>query len=1521
MESSDKSKNSTENFRLKNIVKSKLGKYILTWVLIIAILPSLTISYIEYQITSESIREEAEYYLKETSELIGSRILRFFAERKMDLQLKAGSKKNTAILKSFLEKYEKSGMGLKEFTQSYEWASTSQNKCEDFRIFSDKVGYHDIFLMDLSGNIIYTVMQEEDLGTNILTGEFSETKFSKAVKTCLNTGQLTFSDFEFYTPTNEFAGFIVDLLVDERGVKQGFMAFQFAQDEIDNIVNSKSKNFEFFDSYLIGNDLKMRSNSALDSESSMLREIVNTEQSREWKKRYVNSQTKLDPGKDNYYITEYIGRKGYEVIGTHKNLTIAGTSVGIIIEVKKSEVFAPLNNMRIIVVLGVTFFSTVVIFLTISFTKKIVSPISQITEWGKKLAIGEVYEKKITAPDNEIGKLVDIFESIADSNKTIASQADNIAKGEFQFVVTPRSENDSLGNSLKAMTESLQSVSEAVENVAEGNLNVSIIEKSENDILSMSINKMTANLRETIENSRQLISNLNSLPTPVYTIDRTFNLTYVNPKGAQLFNMKPENLIGLKCYDVFRSDDCKGGDCTAGKAMDGNRVVSHESNLKLADRDMPINSSASPILDVDKNIIGAIVYVMDITEAKELLEDNQLQLWFSNGLSEVSKIVREASDVNETADEVCRFLAEYLDCQILSFYVVENLEASDEKRLLLAGGYAFDKRNQVQVIEFGEGITGQAAVEKRIISLHDVPEDYTSVNSSLISTKPKSIAAAPLMFGEDVIGVLEVGSISHLNDTKITFIGKLIYMLGISLNTLISNLKVQELLRKTESQQEKLQISNEELAERTRQLDDKNKAIEDKNKSLVEATEELKRNAEKLEVTSRYKSEFLANMSHELRTPLNSLLLLAQNLSKNRTGNLTEKQIKNAQIIYKGGKDLLNMINEILDLSKIESGKMDVFVESIDIETLKTDVSDVFDHLVEKKGLKFNIDIKEGVPQIIRSDRQKLFQIIKNLISNALKFTHQGGIDVTIFTLAKDEKPVLPHLLPESTLGFAVKDSGIGIPEDKLLEVFEAFQQADGSTSRQYGGTGLGLSISREMAKLLGGEITLESKVGQGSTFTLYVNASLTDKIADFDEKTDDSAVVKKPLTTLKKEQAAKAQDFHIKDDRNDFSKEDLVIVAIEDDEKYAEILGTLCKESGFKFIHSGNGRIGLDLLREIKPDGIFLDINLPEMDGLQILEEVKKDARLRYIPLYLMSVNEKPAEIMKKGITGFLAKPVDSQELEKAIAKIKSVYKNGGNKLLILQNEEEMLSINEAIGNSNVELKSANTGKAGFEYLKNEEFDAVVVDWDLPDISGFEFLKEMNKTNEFLPVLIYTDHKIEEKDQEIVNALASRFVNKTNALHKNLVDELSFFINLAADNSKNEPESAPTDDVELKSKTVLIVDDDVRNLYSLEEELTEMEMNVLKATDGKISIETLKNNSDIDIVLMDIMMPVMNGYEAMEEIRKTEEIKSVPIIAVTAKAMKEDREKCIEAGADDYISKPVDVEELTELMKKWIKK
>ncbi|MFA8342959.1 MAG: response regulator [Rhodothermaceae bacterium] len=1387
-----------QKFSVKKILESKLGKYILTWVLIIAILPAMTISFIDYQISSNSIRAEVEYYLKETSNLISERILSFFVERETDLRLLTESKRSVDLIEKFSGEYKKSGLELPDYVKSDTWRKIVETDCEDLKNINDKVGYYDIFLIDLSGNILYSVMEEKDMGTNLFTGEFSNTKFSKAVSECLETGRMTFSDFEFYVPSdNAAAGFIVQIIKDEKGRQKGLIAFQFAQDEIDQIVTSKSKNFNSFDSYMIGSDLVMRSNSLLDTASSMLREVVNTDLTESWQSQFVNYTADNVPFE---IIKEYTGRRGNTVFGINKSLSISGITFGIVIEVDKTEVFAPLDNMRLIVIWGLIFFTTVVVVMSVNFTKKVVAPITQITEWGKQLALGEIVTQKITAPDNEIGKLVEIFGQIADSSGKIALQADNIAKGEFQFVVEARSKNDILGNSLKEMTESLQEISRAVESVADGHLEVTVDEKSEKDLLGKSINKMTANLKETIEN-------------------------------------------------------------------------------------------------------------------------NQLQLWYSKGLSEVSKIMREESEVSRIVSRVCGFLAKYLDCQILALYLAEDMRSSKNRKLQLAGGYALSKENHIDnVLEFGEGIAGQAAVEKEIITVNNLPEESKLINSSLINVKPQSLVAVPLRYGERVIGVLELGSVNVFEETKLNFLGKLIYLLGISFNTLVSNIKVQELLRKTEQQQEELKVSNEELEERSRQLDEQNKSIEEKNKSLLTAAEELKKNAEQLEVTSRYKSEFLANMSHELRTPLNSLLLLAQSLSKNKDGNLTEKQIKNIRIIYNGGKDLLNMINEILDLSKIESGKMDVLVENINVHKLKSDVSDVFDHLVEKKGLEFSIDIKEGVKDTIKSDRQKLFQIIKNLISNALKFTHEGGIEVSISKLTKDEKLPAENMDYETTLAIAVKDSGIGIPENKQLEVFEAFQQADGSTSRQYGGTGLGLSISREMARLLGGEITLQSKVGEGSVFTLYINDNLSDKISSTSVEADSEKPVVSQSVQTQQETVQSVPDIHIADDRDNLSPEDFVVLGIEDDLKFADILCSLCKDNGYKFIHAADGKTGFELAKELKPNGIFLDVNLPVMNGLEVLEKIKNDTELLHIPLYVMSVNERPAELLKKGVTGFLPKPVEIRDLELALKKVEAKKGNKTNKVLLVQNEKDVHSVTKELEEAGLKVKAFSKGKSGLEFLKNEEFDLMIFDWELSDIYGSELLKEVKKQNEFLPVIVYSEYKLNEKDNDLATVLASQFVIRKGGSHQELLEKVSFFIKTGKTFEIRKEEDVPEDNEILKSKTVLLVDDDIRNLYSLEEEFLELEMNVIKATDGKMSIETLKSNNNIDIVLMDIMMPVMNGYEAMQEIRKTSEIESVPIIAVTAKAMKEDRDKCIQAGADDYISKPVDIDELIKLMKMWIK-
>ena len=705
-------------------------------------------------------------------------------------------------------------------------------------------------------------------------------------------------------------------------------------------------------------------------------------------------------------------------------------------------------------------------------------------------------------------------------------------------------------------------------------------------------------------------------------------------------------------------------------------------------------------------------------------------------------------------------------------------------------------------------------------------------------------------------------------------------------------------------QQEELQMTNEELEEQTQSLEIKNVEVQ-------AAKNDIEQKTKQLEISSKYKSEFLANMSHELRTPLNSLLILSKDLSENRNKNLDEIQVESAEIIYKSGTDLLVLINEVLDLSKIEAGKMSINVETVSLKNFTNELIREFKHHAEQKGLKLNVSLDHQLPESILTDPQRLNQILKNLLSNAIKFTALGSVSIRV-----DRNS-------ESTLKISVTDTGIGIQEDKQTAIFEAFQQAEGGTSRKYGGTGLGLSISRELAKLLGGEIKLSSQLNEGSTFSLIVPLEL---------KQDPEPIhaISSKASDLFKPRSSNASTYlnypNIEDDRDSITGEDKTVLIIEDDLKFAAILLKQANAKGFKCLSAASGEDGLLLASKFKPQAIILDMNLPGISGHVVLFELKANPSVRHIPVHIISAEERTLEPIKEGAIEYLMKPVAKKDLEETFSRIENfVNRKIKNLLIIEDNENSRKTMRILIGNGDVNCFEAATGKEALALYQENRIDCMILDIGLPDMSGFELIQKLEqiKDQHIPPVIVYTGKELTKEENNELQKYAESIIIKGIKSEERLLDETSLFLHRTISNLPKSKQliinSLYDKEAVFHTKKILLVDDDMRNLFALTKILKERGMEIIKAENGINALEMLDLHPDIDMVLMDIMMPEMDGYDAMKAIRSQSRFKRLPLIALTAKAMKDDKQKCIDAGANDYITKPIDVERLLSLMRVWL--
>jgi len=925
-----------------------------------------------------------------------------------------------------------------------------------------------------------------------------------------------------------------------------------------------------------------------------------------------------------------------------------------------------------------------------------------------------------------------------------------------------------------------------------------------------------------------------------------------------------------------------------------------------------------------------------IRNLNETTQRNTEQDWLKTNLANFSRMLQGQRDLITVSKTLLSELAPLVNAQHGVFFVSETLESVDEEpSLRLVASYAFAERKNISgVIKFGEGIIGQSAFEKEKILLTNVPHDYIKISSGLGEAVPLNIIALPVLFEDNVKAVIELASFEKFSGIHQTFLDQLSEMVGIVLNTIAANTRTEALLKQSQSLaqelqsgQQELQQTNLELQEKAKMLTDQKAEVEQKNLEVEQAKRALEDKAEQLALTSKYKSQFLANMSHELRTPLNSLLILSQQLAENPKGNLDDKDVEYSRTIHASGTDLLNLINDILDLSKIESGTVTVDVADMYFTSIKESIDRTFTHMAERKGLKFAIELSPHLPIRIRTDENRLQQILKNLLSNAFKFTGQGTVKLSVNTALKGWNKENEFLnKASSVIAFSVSDTGIGIAPDKQRIIFEAFQQADGTTSRRFGGTGLGLSISREIAHLLGGEIHLASTPEQGSTFTLYLPLEYlqqtTQRVTDVVTITTAEPIV---TPTPVKEKRHPALPPPVADDRESIAGSDRVLLIIEDDPVFAQILLDLAREKGFKCIIAADGDSALTLAAEYQPHAITLDMILPEPDGWQVLETLKQDPETRHIPVHVITGDDQKERGLSKGAVAYFVKPVDKSVLEEALAGIESFLGRSKKLLIVIGNEEERIKTVGLLTADDVTVVAVVSGEEALEHMRREEFDCMVLDLKLPGMSGLQLLEEMRNEEPLthIPVMIHGEKTLTRKEESAIKKFSRDFIIRDIKSAERLLDETALFLHRIATDLPEEKrqvlENLHRGDGALVGKKVLVVDDDVRNIFALTTLLERHQITVLFSENGKDALEKLKNNRDVDLVLMDIMMPEMDGYETTQAIRRMSRFKKLPIIALTAKAMLGDREKCIESGASDYITKPVDSDKLISLIRVWL--
>ncbi len=952
-----------------------------------------------------------------------------------------------------------------------------------------------------------------------------------------------------------------------------------------------------------------------------------------------------------------------------------------------------------------------------------------------------------------------------------------------------------------------------------------------------------------------------------------------------------------------------------------------------------------------------------IRNLRDTTQKNEEQDWLKTNLARFTGMLQGQRDLQAVGRMILSELAPLVGAQHGVFYLNEPTEEGETLLKLLAS-YAYRERKHLsQQYRLGEGLIGQCAYERERILLLNVPSDYIQISSGLGEAPPLNIVVLPVLFENDIMAVIELASFNRFSAVHLSFLDQLTESIGIVLNTIAANMRTEQLLKQSQAltqelqeQQEELQQTNEELEEKARLLSEQNEEVERRRRELEDARRALEQKAEQLSLTSKYKSQFLANMSHELRTPLNSLLILAQQLADNPEGNLSQKQVDFATTIRSSGDDLLTLINDILDLTKIESGTTTVSITQVPFGELRHDMEKTFEQVAQHKALKFSVELDESLPPAIRTDGTRLQQVLKNLLSNAFKFTEAGSVTLRVGTALRGWSLDNQSLnRARSVVAFSVADTGIGIPPEKQQVIFEPFQQADMETSRKFGGTGLGLSISREIAQLLGGEIKLTSSPGAGSTFTLFLplayeppkptgeNLPPAESGSNGRHRRQSlaTAVGGRSASSLERALApARAQQAYemetslepeefaaaVADDRESMQPDDRVMLIVEDDPVLAQILLESARARGLKGVIARQGEEGLVLVRRYRPNAITLDLQLPNLDGWHVLDLLKHDPATRHIPVQVLSVLDDWRRALEFGAITHLQKPVQKEKLDSSFDRLVGFLDRRYKRLLVVEDDEtQRAAIVELIGNGDVQTTAVNSGSEALAALSDEKYDCVVLDLGLPDMTGFELIRRIKDESgdPALPIIVYTGKDLTRAEENELRQLAETVIVKGAKSPERLLDETSLFLHRA---EANLPESkrrmlreVHRSDPILEGKRVLVVDDDIRNVFALTSALERYKMVVSYAENGRDAIDALVGAPDVDVVLMDIMMPEMDGFETIRRIRDRRELRDLPIIALTAKAMKGDREKCIDAGASDYITKPVDVEQLLSLLRVWL--
>ena len=1141
--------------------------------------------------------------------------------------------------------------------------------------------------------------------------------------------------------------------------------------------------------------------------------------------------------------------------------------------------------------------------------------------------------------------------------RNIAEVTTAVARGDLsrKITVDVKGEILELKNTINTMVDQLNAFAGEVTRVARevgtegklgGQAQVPGVAGTWKD-LTDTVNFMAANLTEQVRGIVKVV-------TAVANGDLKQNLT-VKSKGevaalAETINNMTDTLATFadQVTSVAREVGVEGrlgGQANVPGAAGTWKDLTGNVNLLAANLTSQVRAIAEVATAVTKGDLTRSIQVEARGEVAELKDNintmignlklttdvNTEQDWLKTNLAKFTNMLQGQRDLTTVGRLLLTELTPLVNAHMGVIYQVEN---EDNPQLRLLSAYAGDGASpHREIVQFGEGLVGQAAMDKRQRLLADIPADATPINSALLRVTPKNLVVLPVLFEGQVKAVIELGSVSSFTTSQMTFLEQLTDSIGIVLNSIEATMQTEGLLKQSQqlagelqTQQKELQQTNEQLEQKAQQLAERNVEVERKNQEIEQARRVLEEKATELSLTSKYKSEFLANMSHELRTPLNSILILGQQLTENPDGNLSAKQVEFARTIHGAGTDLLNLISDILDLSKIESGTVTVDAEEILMANLLDTIGRPFRHEAENRQLSFNVEVDANLGRSIVTDSKRLQQVLKNLLSNAFKFTADGGVRLSVANAAGGWSPDHPVLSQAAgVVSFEVSDTGIGIPVEKQKLIFEAFQQADAGTSRKYGGTGLGLAISRELASLLGGEINLRSTPGKGSTFVLYLPTKYSGPTVAprINISTSYGTAASVPALQAAAQERVLEQ---VADDRLNLEAGDTILLIVEDDPHYARVLADLARDKGFKVLVASRGSEALDLAKQFQPTAVSLDVFLPDMLGWTVLSQLKHNPLTRHIPVQIVTLDEDRQHALARGAFAFVSKPTTAEGVSAALSQIKEYAKPRRKRLLLVEdNAAEQMSIKELLDHSDIEILISGTGREALSTLRQSPCDCVVLDLRLPDMSGFDVLNQIREDEALanVPVVVFTGRELSVDEDAELHTMARSIVVKGVESPERLLDETSLFLHRVITELPIEKqrmlEKLNSSDEDLVGQTALLVDDDARNIFALSSVLERRGMKVLTATTGKEAIALVESSPEIAIVLMDIMMPQMDGYQTIGAIRENPTFRRLPIIALTAKAMKGDREKCLEAGASDYLAKPVNTEQLLLAIRMWL--